>query len=231
MANIELSQEYENLKNEIQELKNTLTETIFKYDELKYIICKNIKTQYMLEIGTLEYLVYKDYCQYLRLKRKAERIRFHKYRHEKIDLKMIDTDLDKEFAEYQKRLDDRAEEITKAAGELEKEVLTTEETREIYLFDTHVAGTTHIEKIKSIEPLLKIGDKVNFYREPTNPHDPQAIRIETTGYQKIGYVPRADNVVFARLMDAGKNLYGKITSKEWQDDWLKVEIRIYLWEI
>lgn len=44
MANIELSQEYENLKNEIQELKNTLTETIFKYDELKYIICKNIKT-------------------------------------------------------------------------------------------------------------------------------------------------------------------------------------------
>lgn len=56
--------------------------------------------------------------------------------------------------------------------------------REIYLFDTHVAGTTHIEKIKSIGPLLKIGDKVNFYREPTNPHDPQAIRIETTGYQK-----------------------------------------------
>lgn len=103
--------------------------------------------------------------------------------------------------------------------------------RKIYLFDTHVAGTTHIEKIKSIEPLLKIGDKVNFYREPTNPHDPQAIRIETTAYQKIGYVPRADNVVFARLMDAGKNLYGKITSKEWQDDWLKVEIRIYLWEI
>lgn len=28
MANIELSQEYENLKNEIQELKNTLTETV-----------------------------------------------------------------------------------------------------------------------------------------------------------------------------------------------------------
>ena len=103
--------------------------------------------------------------------------------------------------------------------------------REIYLFDTHVAGTTHIEKIKSIEPFLKIGDKVNFYREPTNPHDPQAIRIENQNKDKIGYVPRADNVVFARLMDAGKNLYGKITSKEWQDDWLKVEIRIYLWEI
>lgn len=160
MANIELSQEYENLKNEIQELKNTLTETIFKYDELKYIICKNIKTQYMLEIGTLEYLVYKDYCLYLRLKRKAERIRFHKYRHEKIDLKIIDTDLDKEFADYQKRLDDRAEEITKAAGELEKEVLTTEETREI--------KSLYRKLIKKLHPDLhpdQTADKIEIFHK------------------------------------------------------------------
>lgn len=103
--------------------------------------------------------------------------------------------------------------------------------REIFLFDTHVAGTTHIENIKSLEAGFKIGDQVNFFREPTNPYDPQAIRIETGGYQKIGYVPRTDNVVFSRLMDAGKNLYGKIVSKEWQDQWLKIEIKIYLKEI
>ena len=103
--------------------------------------------------------------------------------------------------------------------------------REIFLFDTHVAGTTHIENIKSLELGLKIGDQVKFFREPTNPHDPQAIRIETLGYQKIGYVPRADNVVFSRLMDAGKDLYGKIASKEWQDEWLKIDIKIFLKEI
>lgn len=160
MANIELSKDYENLINEIQELKNTLTETIFKYDELKYIICKNIKTQYMLEIGTLEYLVYKDYCLYLRLKRKAERIRIHIYRQEKIDLKIIDADLDQEFADYQKRLDDRAEEITKAAGELEKEVLTTEETREI--------KSLYRKLIKKLHPDLhpdQTSDKIELFHK------------------------------------------------------------------
>ena len=32
--------------------------------------------------------------------------------------------------------------------------------------------------------------------------------------QTVGYVPRRDNVVFARLMDAGKQLFGTITKKE-----------------
>ncbi|MBQ1925535.1 MAG: restriction endonuclease, partial [Proteobacteria bacterium] len=47
---------------------------------------------------------------------------------------------------------------------------------------------------------------------------------------KIGYVPKRDNVVFSRLMDAGKILFGQITHKEWRNRWLKVSIKIYLHE-
>lgn len=130
MANIELSQEYENLKKEIKELKNTLTDTIFKHDELKYKICKHIKTEYMVEIGGLEYEVYSLYCKYRRLRRKAELIRFRKSRRERVDLKAIDKDLDQEFADYQKRLDSRADEITKAVGERSKEKMRPDEVRE-----------------------------------------------------------------------------------------------------
>ena len=39
----------------------------------------------------------------------------------------------------------------------------------------------------------------------------------------LGYVPRVKNEALARLMDAGKLLFGKIESKQWQGDWLQIE--------
>ena len=69
-----------------------------------------------------------------------------------------------------------------------------------------------------------------FYREPENPHDPQAIRIETIKEEKIGYVPQQDNVIFSRLMDAGKALFGKVTEKEMRRNWLRIKVKIYLHE-
>ncbi|WP_276887953.1 HIRAN domain-containing protein [Anaerococcus lactolyticus] len=102
--------------------------------------------------------------------------------------------------------------------------------QDIYLFDTYVAGTTHVEGIDKIYSSLKEDDKLFFYREVENEHDPQAIRIETLSKEKIGYVPRQDNVVFSRLMDAGKVLFAKINEKEMRGKWAKIEIKIYLHE-
>lgn len=102
--------------------------------------------------------------------------------------------------------------------------------RDIYLFDTFVAGTSYIDGIEAIGLNLKEGDRLVFYREPNNPHDPQAIRIETLDKIKIGYVPRRDNVVFSRLMDAGKVLFAKIVKKETENTWLKITIKIFLHE-
>lgn len=102
--------------------------------------------------------------------------------------------------------------------------------RDVYLFDTYVAGTTHIEGIENIGESLKDGDRLVFYREPENEHDPQAIRIETLGKEKIGYVPHKDNVIFSRLMDAGKVLFAKVVEKEMRGKWLKIKIKIYLHE-
>lgn len=102
--------------------------------------------------------------------------------------------------------------------------------RDIYLFDTYVAGTSHIEGIENIGESLKEGERLVFYREPENEHDPQAIRIENLKGEKIGYVPRKDNVVFSRLMDAGKVLFAKVIEKEMKGKWLKIKIKIYLHE-
>lgn len=37
-----------------------------------------------------------------------------------------------------------------------------------------------------------------------------------------------DNIVFSRLMDAGKLLYGRISKKEKVGNWLKITMDIYL---
>lgn len=102
--------------------------------------------------------------------------------------------------------------------------------RDIFLFDTYIAGTSYIEGIEELEPHLKTEDKLEFFREPDNPHDDRAIVIKNANGVKIGYVPKVDNAIFSRLMDAGKLLFGRITSKDMQGNWLKIEIKVYLHE-
>lgn len=100
--------------------------------------------------------------------------------------------------------------------------------RDIYLFDTYVAGTSHVEGIEDLEPYLNEGDRLEFFREPDNHYDEHAIVIKNGDGIKIGYVPQKDNVVFSRLMDAGKMLFGRITSKEKHGKWIKIQIRVFL---
>lgn len=102
--------------------------------------------------------------------------------------------------------------------------------RDIFLFDTYVAGTTHVEGIEELAEHLNVDDRLDFFREPDNPYDPKAIVIKTRSGVKVGYVPKADNLVFARLMDAGKLLFGKISCKEIKGKWVKIDIKLYLHE-
>ncbi|MDR1141191.1 MAG: HIRAN domain-containing protein [Planctomycetaceae bacterium] len=102
--------------------------------------------------------------------------------------------------------------------------------QEIFLFDTHVAGTSYVEGIEELEPHLNIDDKLDFFREPDNPDDAKAIVIKNADGIKIGYVPKADNVVFSRLMDAGKLLFARIAKKEMLRNWLKIDIKVFLHE-
>lgn len=102
--------------------------------------------------------------------------------------------------------------------------------RDIFLFDTHVAGTSHIANIKEMAPKLTEGARLDFFREPDNKYDSRAIVIKTASGEKTGYVPQADNAVFARLMDAGKLLFGRVTKTTEQGGWVKIDIKVYLHE-
>ncbi len=103
-----------------------------------------------------------------------------------------------------------------------------EKTREIYLFDTHVAGTSYIENIKEIVDNLSFDDKLTCIREEDNEYDLQAIKLITEDNEKIGYIPQADNVIFARLMDSGKKLCARVRSIKLKGKWYKIDIAIFL---
>ncbi len=99
--------------------------------------------------------------------------------------------------------------------------------REIMLIECHIAGTSYRD-IKGIEPTLAVGSLLVLKREPDNAHDALAIMIADETGHHLGYVPRVKNEALARLMDAGKLLFGKLEKKEWVGDWLKVEMRVFM---
>ncbi|MBR5739809.1 MAG: HIRAN domain-containing protein, partial [Firmicutes bacterium] len=91
---------------------------------------------------------------------------------------------------------------------------------------TFVAGTTHLEEPEILDE-VSVGDKLSLRREE-NKFDSRAIIILSPEGKKLGYIPEKDNVVFSRLMDAGKLLVGKITDIERKGSFTKIAIGIYL---
>ena len=116
--------------------------------------------------------------------------------------------------------------------------------QDVFLYGTEIAGTSYRENIEELYSRLNEGDLLTLIREPENPYDEYAIRIDVDadgipGYiptedypadksRMLGYIPRAFNKVFARLMDAGKLLYGVVRHKEKQNGYHKIVVKIYL---
>ncbi len=57
---------------------------------------------------------------------------------------------------------------------------------------------------------LRLGDALELVREPDNPHDRNAVRVDWRG-RKLGYVPRAENAALAWAMDRGERVTGRIS--------------------
>ena len=100
-------------------------------------------------------------------------------------------------------------------------------TREIHLFDSFIAGTTHL-KDPDVLKKAAVGDMLTLRRENSNRFDSNAILILNADGEKYGYVPEKDNVIFARLMDAGKMLAAKIKDMEIKGSFARISIGIYL---
>lgn len=112
-------------------MRTELSMLLLERDELQFVICKNIETEYMLKLGSIEYKAYEAQCAALRLKRKIELIQAKKNRQEKVIISAIEETLDSEFAEYQKQLNEQIDKMNDALKRSKAEVLSDEDNKEL----------------------------------------------------------------------------------------------------
>lgn len=135
--------DFEKLKSEVEKKRTELSMLLLERDELRFVICKNIETEYMLKLGSIEYKAYEAQCAALRLKRKIDLIQAKKNRQEKIIISAIEETLDEEFAEYQKQLDEQIDKVNAAIKRSKAEVLSDEENKELKKLYRKIAKALH----------------------------------------------------------------------------------------
>ena len=99
--------------------------------------------------------------------------------------------------------------------------------QEIFVLNEYVAGTGYCEGIEKIVPHLAEGMYLTMRRHPDNKVDEYAIGIYDRDV-RIGWVPMKDNLVIARLMDAGKLFNCKVVRVEPHEKWPKINVSIYM---
>jgi hypothetical protein len=75
---------------------------------------------------------------------------------------------------------------------------------------------------------MRVGDALVLAREPDNPHDANAVRVEWRGLM-IGYLPRAENRSVAAEMDRGGRVEARIARlREHRNPWQRVLIEVFV---
>lgn len=115
----------------VRKLKEDLEALLLEREHLRSVVCVNIQREYTLVFGGLEYRLYKAFCDYLRLRRKKDLLQAKKNRQERIDLKAVEAQLDEEFRDYKKKLDEKMEEVNQALKASSMEFLSEEEMKTI----------------------------------------------------------------------------------------------------
>lgn len=100
-------------------------------------------------------------------------------------------------------------------------------SRRIELQRSPVAGFQY-HRGESIWADLRVGEGVNLVREPDNPFDPRAVRVDWQGF-KLGYVPRIDNAAICHLLDNGQVVTAEIVAlRESDNPWDRIEFAVLL---
>ena len=98
--------------------------------------------------------------------------------------------------------------------------------KEILVLECMVAGTS-FRKLDTVEAQLTTTVRLDIKREASNEFDSFAVALHF-GETKVGYIPKGKKEVIARLMDVGKSFYATIEAKEWEGNWLRLDVRVYL---
>ena len=97
----------------------------------------------------------------------------------------------------------------KVLGFIFSKTKTVNKKRNIMLLDSSVAGFRYYSG-EEVWKKLAPGRPLDLKREPGNKFDYDAVEIYHEK-EKIGYIPRSDNMVIAQLMDKGVDIRATIS--------------------
>jgi len=80
--------------------------------------------------------------------------------------------------------------------------------RSVCIYLGHLSGTGYYDYCDA-RHLLSPGTPLELRREPKNRYDCHAVAVDL-GPHKLGYIPRTENHVIARMMDAGVAMQLKV---------------------
>lgn len=99
-------------------------------------------------------------------------------------------------------------------------------TKEIRLSSPYIAGFQYYQGLE-LEQMLKENDSLILKREPQNMHDCYAIEV-LSGSTKLGYLPREENKIIARMMDQGMTVKARIVKiKPEERPYRRVKMIVY----
>ena len=102
---------------------------------------------------------------------------------------------------------------------------TQAQTVKLLVQSSPLAGFRYAEA-SQVWSELRIGDPLELVREPDNPHDRNAVRVDWRG-RKLGYVPRAENEALAWAMDRGERVTARISRlQEHPNPRLRIEFEV-----
>ncbi len=99
--------------------------------------------------------------------------------------------------------------------------------QEIFVLNVYVAGTGYCKQIDKLLEHIDPGIQLTMRRHPDNEVDEYAIGIYYKE-NRIGWIPMKDNLVIARLMDAGKLFTCKVVDVQEDKKWPKINVNIYM---
>lgn len=99
--------------------------------------------------------------------------------------------------------------------------------REIFVLNDYIAGTTYCDNLEDVINQIVSGTILKMRRDPKNEVDEFAIGVYF-GTTRIGWIPMKENLVIARLMDAGKAFTCKVVKVTCLGTWWKINISIYM---
>ena len=97
----------------------------------------------------------------------------------------------------------------------------------IIVQESPLAGFQYYEG-KGLWEMMRVGDPLALVREPRNPHDANAVRVEWRG-EMLGYLPRRENADVARQMDHGAPVKARIVRlTEARNPWQRIRFEVYV---